>query len=94
MSKLGLTAADMHQKCAELFGGRPPVEFKSRPTHKLDAAISEVLVRSGSTIPIVNVGGPIYLIGIYKFSCSLRDGQVIIQNEQGESELLSYLDSN
>lgn len=68
--------------------------FKCRSRIQIDVQINEVLNRLRTTIPVINVRGSTYLIGIYKFSCSLSGDQVLIKNQQGQSEIEQYLEKN
>lgn len=94
MSLLGLTKQEVQLKSDQMFGAGPPIPFKCRPRIQIDAQISEALNRLRTTIPVMNVRGSTYLIGIYKFSCSLHGDQVLIKNQQGQSEIVEYLEKN
>lgn len=96
LAALGLSKVEILTKCEQIFkSGRPPIPFKCRPNMLIDQMIEKILLKSKSTIPVINVRAATYLIGIYKFSCALRDDEVIIKNQQGrEIELKEYLKQN
>ena len=81
MSLLGLTKQEVQLKSDQMFGAGPPIPFQCRPRIQIDTHINEVLNRLRTTIPVMNVRGSTYLIGLYKFSCSLNDNQVLIKNQ-------------
>ena len=61
-----------------------PIPFNCRPKIQIDEKIKLILDELNSKIPVINVRGSTYLIGIYKFSCKLEDEQVVIKNQQGK----------
>jgi hypothetical protein len=96
LAALGLSKQEIVMKSSQMFdSSEGPMPFKCRPKMLIDEKIKQILDELKSTIPVVNVRGSTYLIGIYKFSCKLQGEQVVIKNQQGrEVTFRDYVTQN
>lgn len=63
----------------------PPIPFISRPNVEVEQKIDQILSQLQSSLPVLNVRGSTYLVGIYKFDIKMERGRVVIKNTEGKS---------
>ena len=71
-----------------------PIEFIQRPANLIDAAISQHIKTLGITIPILNINAKLYLIGVNRLSCDLRNNNLMVRVGGGFEKFIEYIPKN